>query len=60
VPALTGSADIKLNSRLSLRALTEKIASLHGIFPGPTVAKLSVKNIFRPTVLFAAGYRSHD
>src|SRR5882724_699787 len=30
VPALTGSADIKLNTRLSLRAPTEKIASRTG------------------------------
>jgi hypothetical protein len=43
VPALTGSADIKLNSRLSLRAPTEKIASRTGSFPGPNVAKPSVK-----------------
>ena len=35
VPALTGSADIKLNTRLSLRALTEKIASRTGSFPDP-------------------------
>jgi hypothetical protein len=32
-PALTGSADIKLNTRLSLRAPTEKIASRTGYFP---------------------------
>jgi hypothetical protein len=43
VPALTGSADIKLNSRLSLRTPTEKIASRTGSFPGPNVAKPSVK-----------------
>jgi hypothetical protein len=43
VPALTGSADIKLNTRLSLRAPTEKIASRTGSFPGPNVAKPSVK-----------------
>jgi hypothetical protein len=34
--ALTGSADIKLNTRLSLRAPTEKIASRTGyISPDP-------------------------
>jgi hypothetical protein len=35
VPALTGSADIKLNTRLSLRAPMEKIPSRTGRFPDP-------------------------
>jgi hypothetical protein len=35
MPALTGSADIKLNTRLSLRAPTEKIGSRTGYFPDP-------------------------
>jgi hypothetical protein len=43
VPALTGNADIKLNTRLSLRAPTEKIASRTGYFRRPTVAKRSVR-----------------
>jgi len=41
--ASTGNADIKLNTRLSLRAPTEKIASRTGYFRRPTVAKPSVK-----------------
>ena len=59
VPALTGSADIKLNTRLSLRAPTEKIASRTGY--SLTHGRKAVgQNIFRPTVLLETGYRSHD
>jgi hypothetical protein len=39
----TGSTAIKLNTRLSLRAPTVRITSSHRRFPGPTVAKPSVK-----------------
>jgi hypothetical protein len=59
VPGLTGSADIKLNTRLSLRASTEKITSRTGYFPDPP-SQSRRSNIFRPTVLFETGYRSHD
>jgi hypothetical protein len=58
-PALTGSADIKLNTRLSLRAPTEKIASRTGYFRIHR-RKAVGQYIFRPTVLFETGYRSHD
>jgi hypothetical protein len=59
VPALTGGADIKLNTRLSLRAPTEKIASRTGY--SLTHGRKAVgQNIFRPTVLLETGYRSHD
>jgi hypothetical protein len=51
VPELTGSADIKLNERHSLRRRKYLVRSSHPIFPGATVAKPSVEH-FRPTVLF--------
>jgi hypothetical protein len=51
VPELTGRADIKLNTRLSLLDRGKNITSSHRIFSGPTVAKRR-SNIFRPTVLF--------
>jgi hypothetical protein len=44
VPELTDSADIKLNTRLSLRAPAEKITSRTGYFPGLSVAKPSVEH----------------
>jgi len=50
VPALTGNADIKLNTRLSLRASTETIASRTG-YSLTHGRKAAGQNVFRPTVL---------
>jgi hypothetical protein len=55
VPALTGSADIKLNTRLSLRAPLEKIPSRTGHFPDPPSLSRRSKNNLRPTVFVLKG-----
>src|SRR5258708_6294995 len=52
VPALTGSADIKLNTRPSLRAPLQKTPSRTGHFPDPPSLSRRSKSNLRPTVLF--------
>jgi hypothetical protein len=57
--ALTGSADIKLNERCSLRRRQDRIHYHTETFPGPTIAKPSVEH-FPAMVLFGDRLRFHD